>query len=53
MRWSQGIVLASQRGMGIDEAVHYGTIVGSAALLTPATELVHREDVERLLGEIG
>jgi len=48
-----GIVLASQRGMSIDEAVHYGTIVGSAALLTPATELVHRADVERLLRENG
>jgi len=44
-----GIVLASQRGMGIDDAVHFGTVVGSAALLTPATELVHRADVDRLL----
>jgi len=35
-------------GQGIEDAFRYGMAAGSAALITPGTELCRREDVERL-----
>ena len=48
-----GIVLASARGASLNEAVRTGVITGTAALLTPATGLVRRGDVDRLMREHG
>ncbi|MBQ1497590.1 MAG: 1-phosphofructokinase family hexose kinase [Sphingomonas sp.] len=43
-----GITLASARGKAIEEALRYGIAAGAATLMTPATELARKEDVERL-----
>lgn len=43
-----GIVLSLARGMPLREAIHFGIAAGAAAVMTPATELCRREDVERL-----
>ncbi|MDH4743571.1 1-phosphofructokinase family hexose kinase [Sphingomonas sp. CBMAI 2297] len=43
-----GITLASARGQAIEEALRYGIAAGAATLMTPATELARKEDVERL-----
>lgn len=45
-----GIVMALSRGLSLDDAVEFGMATGAAALLTPRTELLHRADVEMLLG---
>lgn len=45
-----GIVLALSRGHSMASAVEFGMATGAAALLTPRTELLHRRDVEALLG---
>lgn len=37
----------------LKEAFRYGVAAGTAALLTPGTELCRAEDVERLSGQIG
>lgn len=42
------ITLAASEGKGIEDALHYGIAAGAATLMTPATELARREDVERL-----
>ncbi|WP_431469867.1 1-phosphofructokinase family hexose kinase [Sphingosinithalassobacter sp. LHW66-3] len=42
------ITLALSQGKSVREAVRYGIAAGAAALMTPATELVRRADVERL-----
>ncbi|AJP72246.1 1-phosphofructokinase family hexose kinase [Sphingomonas hengshuiensis] len=42
------LVLALARGKCLDEALLFGVAAGAAALLTPGTELVRRDDVERL-----
>lgn len=42
------ITLAASKGKGIRDALHYGIAAGAATLMTPATELARREDVERL-----
>jgi 6-phosphofructokinase 2 len=42
------ITLAASRGKGIADALRYGIAAGAATLMTPATELARREDVERL-----
>ncbi len=42
------ITLASARGKTIEEALRYGIAAGAATLMTPATELARKEDVERL-----
>lgn len=42
------IILASAEGKGIAEALRYGIAAGAATLMTPATELARKEDVERL-----
>lgn len=42
------ITLASARGKAIEDALRYGIAAGAATLMTPATELARKEDVERL-----
>jgi 6-phosphofructokinase 2 len=42
------ITLAASQGKGIEEALRYGIAAGAATLMTPATELARKEDVERL-----
>lgn len=42
------IALALARGAAVRDAVRLGVAAGAAALLTPGTALVRREDVERL-----
>jgi len=46
------MVWALSSGHGAQEALRHGVAAGSAALLTPATELCLREDVTRLLAEV-
>jgi 6-phosphofructokinase 2 len=43
-----GIVLALERGKSIREAAYFGVAAGSAAVMTPGTDLCQKEDVERL-----
>ncbi len=43
-----GIVMALAQDKSINEAVHFGVAAGSAAVMTPGTELCRREDTERL-----
>lgn len=47
-----GIVLSLSQGKSIREAVRYGLACGSAALLTPGTELLYKEDADRLLKKL-
>lgn len=42
-----GFVLASARGWRVEEALALGAAAASAAVMTPATELCHADDVER------
>lgn len=43
-----GIVYSLVRSEGIENAVRYGLACGSAALMTPGTELVHKKDADQL-----
>lgn len=43
-----GIVLSLARGMSAREAVLFGVASGTAAVMTPGTELCRREDTEKL-----
>jgi 6-phosphofructokinase 2 len=43
-----GLAWSLASGHDLEEAFRYGLAAGSAALLTPGTELCRREDVERL-----
>lgn len=43
-----GIVMKLASGAEVHDAVLYGIAAGTAAVMTPGTELCHREDVERL-----
>jgi len=43
-----GIVLSLARGNPLRESVLFGVAAGSAAVMTPGTELCRREDTERL-----
>jgi len=43
-----GIVLALARGEALHDAVRFGVAAGSAAVMTPGTELCRRSDTERL-----
>jgi 6-phosphofructokinase 2 len=43
-----GIVLSLARGTSLLEAVRFGVAAGSAAVMTPGTELCRREDAEQL-----
>jgi len=47
-----GLVLKISQGHGIDEACRWAVAAGTAATLTPGTELCRREDVERLLPQV-
>lgn len=48
-----GIVLSLARGMGEYEAIRFGVAAGTAAVMTPGTELCRREDAERLYQEMA
>ncbi|NPV07377.1 MAG: 1-phosphofructokinase family hexose kinase [Anaerolineae bacterium] len=43
-----GIIYSLARGMSLRHSVMYGVAAGSAAVMTPGTELCRREDTERL-----
>ncbi len=43
-----GLVLSLARHRPLLEAVRFGVAAGAAAVMTPGTQLCHREDVERL-----
>jgi 6-phosphofructokinase 2 len=47
-----GIVLSLARGNPLRESVLFGVAAGSAAVMTPGTELCRREDAERLYESI-
>lgn len=47
-----GIVLALERGKSIREATYFGVAAGSAAVMTPGTDLCKKEDVEQLYDRI-
>lgn len=47
-----GLAWSLACGHGLEEAFRYAVAAGSAALLTPGTELSRREDVKRLHGEV-
>jgi 6-phosphofructokinase 2 len=46
------LVWALASGKNMADAFRYGLAAGSAALLTPGTDLCKREDVERLLNDV-
>jgi 6-phosphofructokinase 2 len=48
-----GIVLNLARGETVQEAARFGVAAGSAAVMTPGTELCRREDTERLYERIA
>lgn len=48
-----GLTLALARGRELPDAVRYGVAAGTAAVLTPDTELCRLGDTERLYAEIG
>jgi 6-phosphofructokinase 2 len=48
-----GIVLSLARGKAVQEAARFGVAAGSAAVMTPGTELCRREDTERLYERIA
>ena len=47
-----GIVLSLAKGMSVHEAIQFGVASGTAAVMTPGTELCRREDAERLYKEM-
>lgn len=47
-----GMVWAAASGSSLEEAFRYGMAAGSAALLSPGTELCHADDARRLLAEV-
>jgi 6-phosphofructokinase 2 len=47
-----GIVLSQARDKSIKDSIRYGIAAGSAAVMTPGTELCRREDTERLFKEL-
>jgi len=47
-----GMVAALAANKPIDEAFRMGVAAASAAVMSPGTELCHREDVQRLLPEV-
>ncbi|MFN3396582.1 MAG: 1-phosphofructokinase family hexose kinase [Thermodesulfovibrionales bacterium] len=48
-----GIVLSLSQGRPLKEAVRFGIAAGTAAVMTPGTELCRKEDTERLYKEIS
>ena len=47
-----GIVLSLAKGMSVYEAIKFGAAAGSAAVMTPGSELCRREDAEKLYGKM-
>ncbi|MBD3374494.1 hexose kinase [candidate division KSB1 bacterium] len=47
-----GIVLKLVQGESLLKAVEYGVAAGSAAVMTPGSELCHKKDVEKLYNEL-
>ena len=47
-----GITVALARGQNVEDAFMLGMAAGAAAVLTPGTQLCHRQDVERLHAEV-
>lgn len=47
-----GLTLALAQGRSMAEAYLYGVAAGTAAVLTPGTELCRREDTDRLFAEL-
>jgi len=47
-----GLVLRLSQGDSIEEACRFAVAAGTAAVLTPGTELCRREDVERLVQQV-
>jgi 6-phosphofructokinase 2 len=47
-----GVTLGLAKGMEMEEAVKYGIAAGTAAVMTPGTELCRKEDTERIFREI-
>lgn len=48
-----GIVAALVRDLGLDDAVRLGIAAGTAAVLTPGSELCDPADVSRLIGQVA
>jgi 6-phosphofructokinase 2 len=48
-----GMVLSLSRGNSVRDAVRFGVAAGTAAVMTPGSELCRREDVERLYEQMG
>lgn len=48
-----GVVLTLSRGGSLEEAMRLGIASGTAAVLTPGTELCHRREVDILLPRVG
>ncbi|EAR49569.1 carbohydrate kinase, PfkB [Oceanicola granulosus HTCC2516] len=46
-----GFTMALARGGSVEAALSHGAAAASAAVMTPGTQLCHREDMERLLPE--
>lgn len=47
-----GLVVHLARGGSLSEAARYGVAAGTAAIMTPGTELCRKDDTERLFAEI-
>ncbi len=47
-----GIVLALSQGMSIQDSAYFGVAAGTAAVMTPGTELCRIEDTDRLFKEM-
>ncbi len=48
-----GMVYALATGHSTGEAFRFGIAAGSAAVLTPGTDLARPDDIERLLPQVG
>lgn len=47
-----GIVTSLAKGMSVEQSIRYGVAAGSAAVMTPGTDLCHRDDVDMLYQEM-
>jgi 6-phosphofructokinase 2 len=47
-----GVIVGLARGLPVREAARYGVAAGSAAVMTPGTQLCRRADVDRLYQDI-
>lgn len=47
-----GIILTLAQGRSLEEAVQFGVAAGSAAVMTPGTELCRKEDTQRLYQQL-